>query len=269
MTKRFSSPAPQQASGFVPFVTYSQQQQQPNQAAADPPADPPAGDPPADPPADPPLGEAGEKALRAEREARKALEREMKLLKQQLSPEARQAAEDRLRAAEETAIKAQEEADKKAATIRSKYEQQLQQTAAELESAMREFVQYRIKSEAMRVFQGSEGMEGISNDGSTSYFDMWFSMKGSAFKFDENGALIVVDSDGEQLRDPETRLPVSPVDWVKQQHTDPVLGSLFKPAFGSGSGSRGSRDGRAVPGQKLDLRTTPKGELFQAAFGRR
>jgi hypothetical protein len=218
---------------------------------------------------DAPLGEAGERALKAEREARKALEREMKLLKQQLSPEARQAAEDRARAAEEAAMRAQEEADKKASSLRSKYETQLQAQAQELEAAKREFVQYRIKSEAMRVFQGAEGMEGISNDGSTSYFDMWFSMKGSALKFDENGSLIVVDADGEQLRDSETRLPVSPVDWVKQQHTDPVLGSLFKPAFGSGSGSRGSRDGRAVPGQNLSVKDTPRSELFAAAFGKR
>jgi hypothetical protein len=220
------------------------------------------------PGADPQLGEAGEKALRAEREARKALERELKLVRQQLSPEARQAAEDRIRAAEETALRAQEEADKKTASIRSKYESQLQQTASELEAAKREFVQYRLKSEAQRIFQGAEGLDGISSDGSTSYFDMWFSARGSGLRYDDNGALIVVDADGEQLRDPDTRLPVTPVEWVKQQHNDPVLGTLFKPAYGSGSGARGSRDGRAVPGQALSL-STPKSELFAAGFGGR
>lgn len=47
-----------------------------------PAADPPAGDPPAptDPPADKPLGPGGEKALQAEREARKALEKQIAAL---------------------------------------------------------------------------------------------------------------------------------------------------------------------------------------------
>jgi hypothetical protein len=48
-----------------------------------------------------------------------------------------------------------------------------------------------------------------------------------------------------------------------------VLGTLFKPAYGSGSGARGSRDGRAVPGQALSIKDTPKSELFSAGFGGR
>jgi hypothetical protein len=218
--------------------------------------------------ADPQLGEAGEKALRAEREARKALERELKLVRQQLSPEARQAAEDRIRAAEETALRAQEEADKKTASIRSKYESQLQQTASELEAAKREFVQFKMRGEVERIFMGTEGLEGISGDGRT-FFDMFHALKGDAFRYDENNRLIVVDAEGEQLRDPETRLPVSPADYVKSLHTDPVYSYLFRPAYGSGSGARGSRDGRAVPGQALSIKDTPKSELFAAAFSQR
>jgi hypothetical protein len=215
------------------------------------------------------LGPAGEKALKEEREARKRLERELKAVKQQLSPEARQAAEERLRQAEEAALRAQEEADKRTQSLRSKYETQLQATVKELEAAKREHEQFRVRTEAMRVFQGAEGLDGISNDGATTFFDLWFSMKGNSLKFADDGSLIVVDSDGEQLRDAETRLPVSPVDWVKQQHADPVLGSLFKPAYGSGSGGRSARDGRAVPGQKLDIKNTAKSDLFAAAFGTR
>jgi hypothetical protein len=220
------------------------------------------------PGADPQLGEAGEKALRAEREARKALERELKLAKQQLTPEARQAMEDRLRAAEETALRAQEDAEKKAASIRSKYETQLQQTAAELEAAKREFVQYRLRGETERVFQVAEGLDGVSGDGRT-FFDMFYSLKGDAFRYDDNNKLIVVDADGEVLRDPETRLPVTPVDYVKGLQSDPVYGYLFKCQYGSGSGARGSRDGRAVPGQVLSVKNTPKSDLFAAGFGGR
>lgn len=54
---------------------------------ADPPADPPPADPPADPPPDPEadLGEAGKRALAAEREARKAAERKAKATEAELA----------------------------------------------------------------------------------------------------------------------------------------------------------------------------------------
>jgi hypothetical protein len=217
---------------------------------------------------DAPLGEAGEKALKAEREARKALEREMKLLKQQLSPEARLAAEQRARELEEAAAKAQESASIKERELRAKYEADLRTAAERAEKAERDFLQYRLKMDQQRIFQAAEGLDGISSDG-RSFFDMFHALKGDAFKYDENGELIVVGPDGEQLRDKETRLPISPVDYVKSLQNDPVYGYLFRPAMGSGSGARGSRDGRAVPGQNLSIKGTPKADLFAAGFGKR
>jgi len=218
--------------------------------------------------ADPQLGEAGEKALRAEREARKALERELKLVRQQLSPEARQAAEERARLAEEAALRAQEEADKKAKNLQSKFELQLQAKATELETERQQFRQYKLQMEGQRIFQGSEGLEGVSSDG-RSFFDLFWSVKGSSFSYDDNNQLMVVDAQGEPLMDPESGKRVTPADYVKSLQTDPVYGYLFKPAYGSGSGARGSRDGRAVPGQALSIKDTPKSELFAAAFSQR
>lgn len=214
------------------------------------------------------LGPSGEATLRKEREERKRLERELKAMRAQLSPEARQAAEERIRLAEEAALRAQEEADKKATTLRSKYEAQTQQLAKELEAAKKEHLQYRLRMDQQKIFQAAEGLDGVSADG-RSFFDMFHALKGDAFAYDDNGQLIVVDADGEQLRDPETRLPVSPLDYVKSLQNDPVYGYLFRPAYGSGSGARSTRDGRALPGQKMDLKTTPKADLFAAGFGAR
>jgi hypothetical protein len=139
---------------------------------------------------------------------------------------------------------------------------------ARAEKAERDFLQFRLKMDQQRIFQAAEGLDGISSDGQ-SFFDMFHALKGDAFRYNEDGELIVVGPDGEELRDPETRLPVKPVDYVKSLQNDPVYGYLFKPAMGSGSGARGSRDGRAVPGQNLSVKDTPKGELFAAAFGQR
>lgn len=214
------------------------------------------------------LGPAGEKALKEEREARKRLERELKTMKAQLSPEARQAAEERLRLAEEATMKAQDEADKKARDLRSKFEHDLQAKAAELEKAKAEFTGYKLKMDAQRIFQGAEGLDGVSGDG-RSFFDLFWSVKGEAFAYDGNGSLMVVDAGGEPVLDAESGKRVSPVDYVKSLQSDAVYGYLFKPAYGSGSGGRSARDGRAVPGQKMDIKNTPKGELFAAAFGNR
>lgn len=267
MTKRWFQAVAQQQAAAPQWVTFSQQQQQPNQEpSADPAGDP---DPGTDPdPAGDPLGPAGEATLRKEREERKRLERELKAMKAQLSPEARQAAEERLRAAEEAALRAQEEADKKAKNLQTKYERELQAKAAALEAREQEFTQYKIRTEAQRIYQGTEGLDGISEDGTTSFFDLWFAMKGGSLRYDDSGQLMVVDGQGDPLLDSETGKRVNIKDWVKTHHNDPVLGALFKPAYGSGSGARSTRDGRALPGQKLSIKD-PKSSLFEAAFGGR
>jgi hypothetical protein len=217
---------------------------------------------------DAPLGEAGEKALKAERQARKALERELNMVKQQLSPEARIEAERLTREREDAAKRAAEDAKQEIAKIKAQTDNDLKAANARAEQAERDFLQYRLKMDQQRIFQAAEWLEGISSDG-RSFFDMFHALKGDAFKYDENGELIAVGPDGEQLRDPETRLPISPVDYVKSLQNDPVYGYLFRPAMGSGSGARGSRDGRAVPGQNLSIKGTPKADLFAAGFGKR
>jgi hypothetical protein len=91
----------------------------------DPPADPPA-DPPFDPPADPkpdadPLGDAGKKALAAERDARKAAEKELAKYRKaeqdkadadKSESEKRAAAEQRAEAAEQRAMRLEVAAEK-------------------------------------------------------------------------------------------------------------------------------------------------------------
>jgi len=46
-----------------------------------------------------------------------------------------------------------------------------------------------------------------------------------------------------------------------------LLAAMARPKLGSGSGARGSRDGRAAPGSNLSLKTTSKRDLFAAGFG--
>lgn len=214
-----------------------------------------------------PLGDEGLKALKAEREARKSLERQLRELRTQVSPEAARAAEERARAAEEARLRAMEEADQKVKRQQSKFEQQLEQSKAELEAERQQFRQFRLRMDGRNVFSAAEGLEGASVDGQT-FFDYFWATHGKSFAYDDAGTLMVVDAQGDPVLDEETGKRIAPTEWVKRLHNDPVHGHLFKPAFGSGSGGRSAREGRPMPGKALSI-NTPKSELFKAAFGQR
>ena len=204
------------------------------------------------------------KALKAERERAKRLERELREVKSQLSPEAARQMEERIKAAEEAAKRAEDDANTKAKNLQSKYERDLQAKAQELEKAKAEFTQYQLRMEGMKIFQAAEGLDGVSGDG-RSFFDFLWSAKGAEFAYDSDGKLMIVDGDGQPLMDKESGTRVNPVDYVKGLQTDPVYGHLFKPAFGSGSGGRSVTGGRMIPGQ--DIHSLPKSEKFRVAFG--
>jgi dsDNA-specific endonuclease/ATPase MutS2 len=204
------------------------------------------------------------KALKAERERAKRLERELREVKSQLSPEAARQMEERIKAAEEAAKRAEDDANTKAKNLQSKYERDLQAKAQELEKAKAEFTQFQLRMEGMKIFQAAEGLDGVSGDG-RSFFDFLWSAKGAEFAYDSDGKLMIVDGDGQPLMDKESGTRVNPVDYVKGLQTDPVYGHLFKPAFGSGSGGRSVTGGRMIPGQ--DIHSLPKSEKFRVAFG--
>jgi hypothetical protein len=212
-----------------------------------------------------PMEESGaHKALKAEREANKRLQRELAAMKSQLSPEAARASEERIRAAEEAARKAEEEASTKAKTLQSKYERDLKAQAQELETQKAEFTQYKLRLEGMKSFLAAEGRDEVSGDGQ-SFFDLLWNAKRSEMAFDDEGKLMVVGSDGQPLMDKESGTRVNPVEHFKALHSDPVYGYLFKPAYGTGSGGRSVMGGRTVTG--TDIRSLPKSEKFRAAFG--
>jgi dsDNA-specific endonuclease/ATPase MutS2 len=204
------------------------------------------------------------KALKAERERAKRLERELREVKSQLSPEAARQMEDRIKAAEEAAKRAEDEANAKAKNLQTKYERDLQAKAQELDKARADFTQYQLRMEGMKIFQAAEGLEGISGDG-RSFFDFLWESKKQQFAFDADQKLMIVDGDGQPLMDKESGTRVNPVDYVKGLQTDAVYGHLFKPAFGSGSGGRSVTGGRMIPGQ--DIQSLPKSEKFRVAFG--
>jgi hypothetical protein len=204
------------------------------------------------------------KALKAEREARKRLERELSAVKSQLSPEAARQMEERIKAAEDAARRAEEEASTKAKSLQSKYEKELQAKASELERERESGKQFKLRIEGERIFKGAEGLEGVANDGS-SFFDYFWATHQKNFTFDDNGSLMVVDGQGDPILDDESGKRISPVEFVKRLHTDPVHGHLFKPAFGTGSGGRSVMGGRTVTG--ADIRSLPKSEKFRVAFG--
>jgi hypothetical protein len=204
------------------------------------------------------------KALKAEREANKRLQRELSAMKAQLSPEAARQMEERIKAAEDAARRAEEEATNKAKSLQGKYEKELQAKAAELERERESGRQFKLRIEGERIFKGAEGLEGVANDGS-SFFDYFWGTHQKHFTFDDSGSLMVVDTQGDPILDDESGKRISPVEFVRRLHTDPVHGHLFKPAFGTGSGGRSVMGGRTVSG--TDVRSLPKSEKFRVGFG--
>lgn len=147
--------------------------------------------------------------------------------------------------------------------IESKYSSQLEKKNAELiaerEARQRELV----RQKAEKAFIGAKGsMEASTIDGSTPFDAVW-SRFGSNFRI-EDGALVVVDPQGNPEIDSETGKRYEPIKWLKRLQSDAVWGRHFEPAMGSGGGARSGRDGRMASG--VDLLTVPSGQAISTAF---
>lgn len=193
-------------------------------------------------PAPEPLNAPGLEALAKEREARKAAERRLQAIEQQLQgldPEQlrgikeAQEREERLRAEMDQRIKDAAEAAKAEALAQVKVKDQ------KLAEALAEKSELYRRQALANAFQVAGGRSGGADDG-TTYFDALMGAVGSRFKVGESGDVVVVNANGEAILT-DNGDPIAPAAYLEQLKTHPVYGHFFAPTSnGHGGGMRGS-----------------------------
>jgi hypothetical protein len=206
-----------------------------------------------------------QKALRAERDARKQYEREVK--------EKARALERFAEINPDEYTKLQEEASKAAAlqaqfgeardAIEAKYSRAAEEAAKKAEAAERSLAEYQKRYALEKVFMSAGGRTDAA-DG-VSFYDMFSANMGSRFRHEPDGSLTVIDAQGDPLLDKETGKRISPEDYVSSFKVHPVYGTFFQGAKGSGAGlAYGGTDSNGMPVE--DLTGLSANELFARAF---
>jgi hypothetical protein len=205
------------------------------------------------------------KALKAEREARKQYEREVKEKAAQLERFASINPDEYNKLQEEAAKAAQLQAQFGEAreAIEAKYSQQAEAAAKEAAAAKAALAEYQKKYALEKVFFAAGGRTD-SADG-VSFFDMMAQQIGGRFRQEADGSLTVVDSQGDPVLDKESGKRISAEDFIASYKVHPIYGTFFKGAKGSGAGiGYGGTDANGMPTE--DLSSLSAEEMFQRAF---
>ena len=216
------------------------------------------------------LGEGGIKALRTEREQRKALEREMAQMRQQLAavkdlnPEAYRQAQDKAAELERRLQEREQLTEAERKRIETKAQQQIAKATTEAQQEKERRVALEIKTAVRSYYSAAEGKDGADSSG-LSFFDAYMDFHGKKhFRLDETtGKVFVVDAEGD-------RIDADPIEWLNEQaDNSQVIGAFFKPKGGVGSGGLiGARGVRETQGRSVDeLSKMSPGKLLEAHYG--
>lgn len=205
------------------------------------------------------------KALKAEREARKQYERDLKETKASLEKFAEINPEEYTKlqqeAAEAARVQAQFGEAKEA--IELKYSKQAEAAAQEAAAAKAALADYQKKYALEKVFFAAGGRTD-SADG-VSFFDMMAAQVGGNFRQEADGSLTVVDAAGDPVLDKESGKRINAEDFIASYKVHPVYGTFFKGAKGSGAGiGYGGTDANGMPIE--DLSSLSREQMFQRAF---
>ena len=206
------------------------------------------------------------KALKAEREARKQYERDLKETKASLERFADINPEEynklQAEAAEAARVQAQWGDAKEA--IELKYSKQAESAAQEAAAAKSALQEYQKKYALEKVFFAAGGRTDAA-DG-VSFFDMLAQQIGGNFRQEADGSLTVIDAAGDPVLDKESGKRIVAEDFIASYKVHPIYGTFFKGAKGAGAGiGYGGTDANGMPTE--DLSSLSATEMFQRAFG--
>jgi hypothetical protein len=206
------------------------------------------------------------KALKSEREARKIYEKEVKDKTAQLEKFAQINPDEYRKLQEEASIAAREKAaaDERTSLLEEKYGSQAAEAIKLKDQANRELQEFRKRYALEKVFFSAGGRTD-SADG-VSFFDMLANQIGNKFRLEPDGAVTVIDSQGDPVLDKDSGKRITPEDYLGQFKTHPIYGTFFKGNKGSGAGiGYGGTDASGISSE--DLMSLSRDELFQRAFG--
>ncbi|MCT0204206.1 hypothetical protein KQ302_03610 [Synechococcus sp. CS-602] len=271
------------------YVTFEQQQHQPNQVAGDTdhdhaadtsdledesldedqddeePLDDIAGDEPEPEPA--PRGAQISEALKAERRKTNNLERDLRTLKRQLSQFSKINPDEyeRLQEAERQKEQLEREIATRERQLEASAARKVKLVAKERDEALKQVDELRKDRLLERLFIDAEGRTGGDNRG--SFFEIFRSQVGAEFRLskDANGRDILepIDSKGSTILGDDGTLAAS--EHVESLRTHPVLSFLFSQRGGLGPNTVIAEfDGN---GQTTNLQSMTTSELYLASYG--
>jgi hypothetical protein len=205
------------------------------------------------------------KALKAEREARKQYERDLKETRGQLERFSEINPEEytKLQAEAAEAARTQAQFGEAKEAIELKYSKQAEAAAQEAASAKAALQDYQKKYALEKVFYAAGGRTDAA-DG-ISFFDMMSQQVGGNFRQEADGSLTVVDAAGDPVLDKESGKRISAQDYITTYKVHPIYGTFFKGAKGAGAGiGYGGTDANGMPTE--DLSGLSREELFKRAF---
>lgn len=206
------------------------------------------------------------KALKAEREARKQYERDLKETKASLDRFADINPEEynKLQAEAAEAARVQAQFGEAKEAIELKYSKQAEAAAQEAAAAKAALSDYQKKYALEKVFYAAGGRTDAA-DG-VSFFDMMAAQVGGNFRQEADGSLTVVDAAGDPVLDKESGKRIAAEDFIASYKVHPIYGTFFKGAKGAGAGlGYGGTDANGMVTEDLSS-LTPE-QLFQRAFG--
>jgi len=206
------------------------------------------------------------KALKAEREARKQYERDLKETKANLEKFAEINPEEytKLQAEAAEAARVQAQFGEAKEAIELKYSKQAEASAQEAAAAKAALQDYQKKYALEKEFYSAGGRTD-SADG-VSFFDMMAQQIGGSFRQEADGSLTVVDSSGDPVLDSESGKRISASDFIASYKHHPIYGTFFKGAKGAGAGiGYGGTDANGMATE--DMTSLSATEMFKRAFG--
>lgn len=206
------------------------------------------------------------KALKAERESRKQYEKEVREKSAQLEKFAEINPNEYRRLQEEAAIAERERlaAEERTSLLEEKYGAQAAEANKKAEVYQSELKEFRKRYALEKVFFAAGGRPDAA-DG-VSFFDMLADRLGSSFRLEPNGAITVIDSNGDPVLDADTGKRIAPEEYLGTFKNHPIYGTFFRGAKGSGAGlGFGGTDANGLPSE--DLGSLSPEALFERAFG--
>jgi hypothetical protein len=206
------------------------------------------------------------KALKAERESRKSYEKELRDKSAQLEKFAQINPEEYRRLQEEAAIAERERlaAEERTSLLEEKYGSQAAEANKRADLYQVELKEFRKRYALEKVFFSAGGR--TDADGGVSFFDLLADRLGNHFRLESNGAITVIDANGDPVLAADTGKRILPEDYLSTFKEHPIYGTFFKGTRGSGAGlGLGGTDTRGLTAEDLGSLSTE--EMFERAFG--